>query len=87
MALDGDFGELSSLPRADQDGVSKTLVALLEGFQERNADKLSAEYSVTADWVNAFGTQKRGGSEIVSYLRGLFSDDNFNAGSFSMPDR
>jgi ketosteroid isomerase-like protein len=37
-------------------------------------------YSDDADWVNAFGTVKRGRDEIVDYLRGLFSDDNFNQG-------
>lgn len=85
MARDGDFGELSSLPQADQDAVWKTLGALLEGFQGRDASKLVGVYSATADWVNAFGTAKRGGNEIVSYLRGLFADDNFNAGSLKAP--
>ena len=85
MALDGDFGELTSLPQQDQDAVFTTLGALLEGFQGRDADKLVGIYSPTADWVNAFGTTKRGGDEIVSYLRGLFADDNFNAGSLKAP--
>ncbi len=65
--------------------MGKTLVALLEGFQQRDADKLIGVYSSTCDWVNAFGTTKRGGREIVSYLRGLFSDDNFNAGTLKAP--
>lgn len=85
MALDGDFGELTSLPQKDQDAVFRTLGALLEGFQGRDAEKLVGIYSATADWVNAFGTTKRGGDEIVSYLRGLFADDNFNAGSLKAP--
>jgi uncharacterized protein (TIGR02246 family) len=85
MARDGDFGELESLPQSDQQAVTKTLTALLEGFQQRDADKLVGVYSGTADWVNAFGTRKRGGQEIVSYLRGLFSDDNFNAGTLKAP--
>jgi hypothetical protein len=37
-------------------------------------------YSDDADWVNAFGTVKRGREAIVGYLRGLFADDNFNRG-------
>ena len=85
MALDGDFGELDSLPQSDQQAVTKTLTALLEGFQQRDADKLVGVYSTSADWVNAFGTSKRGGKDIVSYLRGLFSDDNFNAGTLKAP--
>ena len=85
MARDGDFGELDSLPQSDQQAVTRTLTALLEGFQQRDADKLVGVYSGTADWVNAFGTSKRGGQEIVSYLRGLFSDDNFNAGTLKAP--
>jgi uncharacterized protein (TIGR02246 family) len=85
MALEGDFGDLDSLPRSDQDAVTKTLSALLEGFQQRNADRLTGIYSSTANWVNAFGTSKRGGTEIVAYLRGLFSNDNFNAGTLKAP--
>ena len=61
--------------------MAKTLTALLEGFQQRDANKLTEVYSTTADWVNVFGTSKRGGKEIVSYLRGLFANDNFNAGT------
>ena len=77
--------DLSSLPQADQDAIGVTLMALLSGFQERDADKLKDVYSVDADWVNAFGSVKRGGDEIVEYLRGLFADDNFNAGSLKAP--
>ena len=85
MALSGDFGDFGSLPQADQDAIGTTLLSLLDGFQSRNADKLAGVYSESADWVNAFGTQKRGGEAIVDYLRGLFSDDNFNAGKLKGP--
>ena len=85
MALEGDFGDLDSLPQSDQDAVTKTLTALLEGFQQRDADKLTGVYSSAADWVNAFGTSKRGGAEIVDYLRGLFANENFNAGALKAP--
>jgi len=37
---------------------------------------LTGVYSDDADWVNAFGSVKRGNLEIVNYLRGLFADDN-----------
>jgi uncharacterized protein (TIGR02246 family) len=85
MALSGDFGELGSLPQPDQDAISKTLLSLLDGFQSRDASKLTGVYSDSADWVNAFGTQKRGSEAIVEYLRGLFGDDNFNAGKLKAP--
>ena len=77
--------ELSSLPQVDQDAIGVTLMALLSGFEERNADKLVGVYSADADWVNAFGSVKRGADEIVEYLRGLFADDNFNAGTVKAP--
>jgi uncharacterized protein (TIGR02246 family) len=77
--------ELSTLPQVDQDAIGITLMALLSGFQERNADKLAGVYSADADWVNAFGSVKRGADEIVEYLRGLFADDNFNAGTVKAP--
>ncbi len=80
-----DPSDLSSLPQADQDAIAQTLVALLTGFRERNAEKLVGVYTPDADWVNAFGTQKKGCEEIVAYLRGLFSDDNFNAGQLKAP--
>ena len=38
-------------------------------------------YSDDADWVNAFGTVKRGRDDIVEYLRGLLRDQNFNRGA------
>jgi uncharacterized protein (TIGR02246 family) len=77
--------DLSSLPQADQDAIGVTLTSLLAGFQERDADKLANVYSADADWVNAFGSVKRGAVEIVEYLRGLFADGNFNAGRLKAP--
>lgn len=72
--------ELSDLPEADQLAIIHTLTTLQHGFSQRDADSLSGVYSADADWVNAFGTSKRGSAEIVEYLRGLFADDNFNRG-------
>ena len=72
-----DFAEL---PPDDQQAIGKTLLTLLKGFGDRDAEALHAVYSDDADWVNAFGTVKRGSKEIVDYLRGLFADDNFNRG-------
>jgi len=80
-----DPNDISSLPQADQDAIGATLISLLTGFRERNAEKLVGIYTADADWVNAFGSVKKGGDEIVEYLRGLFSDDNFNAGTVKAP--
>ena len=81
MTPDADSNDISSLPQADQDAIGATLISLVTGFRERDAEKLIGIYTSDADWVNAFGTVKRGGNEIVEYLRGLFADDNFNAGT------
>jgi uncharacterized protein (TIGR02246 family) len=78
-------GEISSLPQTDQDAIGVTLISLMTGFRERDAEKLVGIYSNDADWVNAFGTVKKGNEEIVEYLRGLFSDANFNAGGLKAP--
>jgi uncharacterized protein (TIGR02246 family) len=78
-------GEFSSLPQADQEAIGRTLLALRSGFQERDADPLADVYAADADWVNAFGSVKKGGAEIVAYLRELFADDNFNAGELKAP--
>ncbi|HEY3843556.1 MAG TPA: SgcJ/EcaC family oxidoreductase [Acidimicrobiales bacterium] len=85
MASAGASEEISSLPQADQDAIGVTLISLMTGFRERDAEKLVGIYSDDADWVNAFGTAKKGGKEIVEYLRGLFSDGNFNAGGLKAP--
>lgn len=85
MSTSSDFGELSSLPQGDQDAIGLTLISLLTGFRERNAEHLVGIYSQDADWVNAFGSSKKGGDEIVAYLRGLFADDNFNSGTLKAP--
>jgi uncharacterized protein (TIGR02246 family) len=72
--------DFSELPADDQQAIGKTLLTLLTGFRNRDAEALQAVYSDDADWVNAFGTVKRGCAEIVDYLRGLFVDENFNRG-------
>jgi uncharacterized protein (TIGR02246 family) len=85
LTTPADLNEISSLPQADQDAIGVTLISLVTGFRERDANKLVGVYSADADWVNAFGTVKRGGPEIVDYLRGLFADTNFDAGSLKAP--
>jgi uncharacterized protein (TIGR02246 family) len=70
----------SELPPSDQEAIGRTLLTLLKAFDDRDAEPLLGVYSDDADWVNAFGTVKRGRDDIVGYLRGLFADDNFNRG-------
>ena len=65
--------------------MSQTLALLMRGFSERNADLLTDVYSEDADWINAFGSRKRGVAESVTYLRGLFKDENFNEGELVAP--
>ena len=77
--------EFSDLPPTDQEAIGKTLLTLLRAFEKRDAQSLQHVYSEDADWVNAFGTVKRGRDEIVEYLRGLFGDDNFNRGELAGP--
>jgi len=72
--------EFSDLPPDDQQAIGETLLTLLASFGNRDAEALHAVYSDDADWVNAFGTVKRGREAIVGYLTGLFDDDNFNRG-------
>jgi len=54
-----DPNDLSSLPQADQDAIGTTLISLLAGFRERDAEKLVGIYTSDADWVNAFGSVKK----------------------------
>ena len=75
----------SDLPPTDQEAIGKTLLTLLKAFDDRDAAPLRRVYSDDADWVNAFGTVKRGRDEIVDYLTGLFRDANFNRGELAGP--
>jgi uncharacterized protein (TIGR02246 family) len=75
----------SDLPPTDQEAIGKTLLTLLKAFDDRDAARLRRVYSDDADWVNAFGTVKRGRDEIVDYLTGLFRDDNFNRSELAGP--
>lgn len=77
--------DFSELPASDQEAIGKTLLTLLKAFDDRDAEPLRHVYADDADWVNAFGTVKRGRDHIVEYLRGLFADDNFNRGELSGP--
>src|SRR5271167_4829131 len=86
MTPTANSNDISSLPKADQDAIGTTLISLMTGFRERDAEKLVGVYTSDADWVNAFGTLKTGGGEIVEYLRGLFSEDNFIATLKAPPD-
>jgi uncharacterized protein (TIGR02246 family) len=81
ISLDG----IDSFPAADQAALLHTLRGLLLGFQQRDADMLVDVYTADADWVNAFGSVKKGATEIVDYLRGLFADANFNDGQLVAP--
>ena len=72
---------VSALAPRDQEAIARTLTWLLAGFSERNVDKLADVYTDDANWVNAFGSVKHGRQEIITYLRGLFADANFNAGT------
>jgi uncharacterized protein (TIGR02246 family) len=75
----------SDLAPADQEAIGNTLLTLLKAFDDRDVEPLLGVYSDDADWVNAFGTVKRGRDDIVEYLRGLFADDNFNRGELAGP--
>ncbi|ASW88881.1 YybH family protein [Mycobacterium marseillense] len=77
--------DFSELPAADQEAIGRTLLTLLKAFDDRDAEPLRRVYADDADWVNAFGTVKRGRDDIVDYLRGLFADDNFNRGELRGP--
>jgi uncharacterized protein (TIGR02246 family) len=71
---------LEDMDAADRPSIAATLTRLFAGFARRDADLLTDVYTSDADWINAFGSVKKGGPEIVEYLRGLFADKNFNDG-------
>jgi uncharacterized protein (TIGR02246 family) len=81
MTTEHPPGGVSALAPRDQEAITRTLTSLLAGFSQRNVDKLADLYTDDADWVNAFGSVKHGRQEIITYLRGLFADANFNAGT------
>lgn len=76
---------LEAMEAADREAIAGTIGRAMGAFAFRNADMLQGVYSDDADWVNAFGSVKRGSAQIVDYLRGLFADDNFNDGHPAAP--
>ncbi|MEO6116404.1 MAG: SgcJ/EcaC family oxidoreductase [Pseudolysinimonas sp.] len=76
---------LSAFPETDRASILSILTNLFVGFQQRNADLLAGVYTPDADWVNAFGSVKKGSAEVIDYLRGLFDDENFNDGQLVAP--
>jgi uncharacterized protein (TIGR02246 family) len=76
---------LDAFDEPDRAELLATLGRLLAGFQQRDAVLLAGVYTPDADWVNAFGSVKKGASEIVDYLRGLFADANFDDGRLVAP--
>jgi uncharacterized protein (TIGR02246 family) len=76
---------LEVFPPEEATAIRSTLGLLYEGFILRRAQTLNDVYSDDADWVNAFGSVKKGRAAIVSYLEGLFADGNFNAGQLAAP--
>lgn len=81
LTLDG----IEQMPPADRRAIGETLGILLKSFAAREAEPLKRIYAEDADWVNAFGSVKRGAGEIVPYLEGLFADKNFNDGRMVAP--
>ena len=61
--------------------IEQTLQQLMTAFREHDADALSGICVEDADWTNAFGTTRHGRDAIISYLRGLFADPHFAAGT------
>lgn len=57
------MADFSELPQEDQAAIGKTLLTLLQSFDKRNAEMLRSVYSDDADWVNAFGTVRRGATK------------------------
>lgn len=71
---------LDTMSLDEQGAIQAMVEALLAGFAQRNVALLENVYTEDADWVNAFGSVKKGRVAILDYLRGLFADANFNAG-------
>lgn len=71
---------LNQMAVDDQPLIVNVLQRLLVGFKTRNVEMLQGIYAVDADWVNAFGSVKKGSAEIIGYLNGLFADANFGMG-------
>ena len=83
----------SNLPADDQQAIGKTLLTLLKGFRDRDAEALRAVYSDDADWVNAFGTVKHGRADpevvlVSAHLRikgqGLVGGATMDRDNFSL---
>jgi uncharacterized protein (TIGR02246 family) len=82
---DINLSGLEAFASTDATAIRQTMTLLFDGFRRRDAESLNAVYTGDADWVNAFGSVKKGRTEIVHYLEGLFADSAFNAGRIIKP--
>jgi uncharacterized protein (TIGR02246 family) len=71
---------LEQMEDGDRAAIAATVTRMFTGFATRDAELLREVYTDDADWINAFGTVRRGRDDIVTYLHGLFADPNFDDG-------
>jgi uncharacterized protein (TIGR02246 family) len=60
--------------------IGKILQKVGKAFGMMDASLLEDCYAEDADWVNAFGTTRKGRENIIEYLEKLFEDERFSQG-------
>ena len=65
---------IEEMEEVDHAAITVTLTQLFAGFVRRDVGLLSEVYAADTDWINAFGTYKKGGRRSAGYLQGLFAD-------------
>ncbi len=57
--------------------IEKTVVEAMDGWGKNDARQAIAEYAPDAYWINAFGIEKHGKSDIEKFLTRIFAQPGF----------
>lgn len=63
----------------DEEAIKQAVANWDTGWKEGQAQLVAMDYAEDADWLNAFGVQKKGRAEIQEFLAALFSRPEFQS--------
>lgn len=69
----------------DEAAIKQVLSNWEQGWDEGKAELSSADYAEDADWINAFGYERKGKAEILAFLTRLYKNPDVRAGNSTKP--
>ncbi len=69
----------------DEAAIRRVVLNWDRGWDEGKAELSSADYADDADWINAFGYERKGKAEILAFLTKLYKNPDVRAGKSTKP--